>query len=331
VPTAVIFCSVVGLVLGRIAAGIASTTLSDMNHGGVIACSSCRQPRTLIQRWLSLLPLRCPCGTKVSWHIAAAIGLSVLFGGFACLLLDPWNCQKVHEVQPGWPLEGSRLPFHLCLIFLLWVATLTDLLDYVISDSVVYFGLAVALVLAFATGELQMIHIWVDWSDPMHVQLHGPYLPDWMKANQHLHGLAWSAAGAICGAATTWIVRVVASLLLGYPALGFGDVTIMAMIGAFIGWQPALCVLAIAPLTAMVVGMMARVLTGTTFVAFGPYLACAAVIVICTWRWLWVDWLELRLIFSHWPTVAGLVGGSYGVLIVLLGGLRLFRQMPARR
>lgn len=330
-PIPVLICSAIGVLLGRIAAGWASAQLADENHGGVVACSACDKKRSAVSQWFSMLPLQCECGSVVRWHLASAVGLGLLFGGFAFLLLDPWNCQKVDEVQPAWPLLYSRLPFHLCLIFLLWVATLTDLLDYVIDDVVVYIGVGIALVLAFATGELQTMHVWVDWSDPVYVQFNGPYLPDWMRNHQHIHGLAWSAAGAACGAIVTWLVRFISGLLLGYPALGFGDVTLMAMVGAFIGWQPTLCVLAIAPLTAMVIGLLVRVLTGKSFVAFGPYLACAAVIVICSWRWLWVDWMELRLIFSHWPTVASLVGGSYATLILLLGGLRLFRAIPAER
>ena len=111
--------------------------------------------------------------------------------------------------------------------------------------------------------------------------------------------------------------------------MGLGDVTLMAMIGAFIGWQPTLCAITIAPLTALAVGSLVRVTTGRSFVAFGPYLAMSAVICLGSWRWIWAEPLLMRDIFSHWPSVAGLVGGSLLALAVLLVLLRIFQATPA--
>ncbi len=104
----------------------------------------------------------------------------------------------------------------------------------------------------------------------------------------------------------------------------------MAMIGAFLGWQPTLCALAMAPLVGMVLGLGGRIVTGRSFVAFGPYLCIAALIVLCTWRVLWES-LRLKIIFSHWPTVAGMVAGSFAAYCVLLVGLRIFRAVPTER
>ena len=59
-------------------------------------------------------------------------------------------------------------------------------------------------------------------------------LPQWMKDHQHLHGLAWSLCGAVSGASLVWAGRVAANRILGFPAIGFGDVTLMAMIGAIV-------------------------------------------------------------------------------------------------
>jgi leader peptidase (prepilin peptidase)/N-methyltransferase len=102
----------------------------------------------------------------------------------------------------------------------------------------------------------------------------------------------------------------------------------MAMIGAFLGWQPTLCALAIAPLVGLILGLGGRILTGRAFVAFGPYLCIAAFLVLCTWGYLW-EGLRLRIIFSHWPTIAGMVGGAFAAFCLLLVGLRIFRETPA--
>ena len=57
---------------------------------------------------------------------------------------------------------------------------------------------------------------------------------DWIKESHHLHGLAWSLAGLAAGAGITWLVREISSRVLGQEALGAGDVTLMAMIGAIV-------------------------------------------------------------------------------------------------
>ena len=320
-----------GCILGRLGAGYAATSLADMNSGGLINCPACKSPVTGQQRWFSVKPIRCSCGeaSAIYWPLLSGIGLGATFLMFTWLLLDPaTRCQNIHEVQPSSPMIISRLPFQLMLILLLWVATLTDLLDYVIPDEIIYTGILIAFVAAFTTGDLQMIHIWVNWDEAL-VSLNGPYLPEWMKHHQHLHGIAWSTAGLTIGASITWLVRWMSHVILRYPALGMGDVTLMAMIGSFLGWQPTLCVLAIAPLVGLIIGMLAWFSTGRTFVAFGPYLAFSALVVICSWRWLWADFFTLRDIFSHWPSIIELIGIAFFSLFVLLVLLRIFRSLPA--
>jgi leader peptidase (prepilin peptidase)/N-methyltransferase len=324
--------AIVGFVLGRIAAGWAASLLVGMNCGGLLNCPACLADVSVANRWFRLRPICCGCGkSKVTWHLASAVGLATISTVFAWLLLSPEiRCQAVHEVRPDAPLMYSRLPYHLALLFFLWVATLTDFLDYVIPDEVIYPGIAIAVLGAFFSGELQMIHIWVDW-DEAAMSLYGPWLPEWIKHHQHLHGLAWSIAGLSAGASITWLVRWLSGRILGYPALGGGDVTLMALIGAFLGWQPTLCALALAPLTGIVIGIGTRLISGRNFVAFGPWLACSALVVISTWRWLWADYFSLRDIFGHWPTVVGLIGFAFACLIVLLVLLRLMRTLPASR
>lgn len=324
-----LFIAAIGFVLGRFAAGWAASMLHGFNCGGLLKCQSCGIGVSKSRRWFSLWPVRCECRRSSGWWpMLSAVGLSTVYVIFTWLLVDFPNCQGLHEVRPDADLHSTRLVFHLFLIFLLWVTLLTDLLDYVIPDEIIWLGIPVALLAAFWSGELQMIHVWVNW-DEAFVSLNGPYLPEWMKNHHHLHGLAWSLAGIATGMSVTWLVRAISGMVLGQPALGFGDVTLMGLIGAFIGWQPTLCVLAIAPLVGIVIGLLVRITTGRSFVAYGPYLVCSAIVVLCTWRWLWADFLELRTIFSHWPTILGLIGGVFAALVVLLGLLRLFRKLPA--
>ncbi|MCA9086711.1 MAG: prepilin peptidase [Planctomycetaceae bacterium] len=323
-----IVVALVGLILGRIAAGWASVVLEGMNSGGLLACPACGNNVSRFQRWCSPLAVRCSCGNRpVRWHQASAVCLSLLFVVFAWTLLPPLDAQNITEVRPS-SMPATRLPFHLLLIFLLWVATLTDLLDYVIPDEVTMGGSVLAVILATLSGELQMVHIWVNW-DLAIEGIRGPWLPEWMDHHRHLHGFAWSITGLLTGGSLTWLLRWLSGRILGQPSLGLGDVTLMMLIGAFLGWQSTLCVLAMAPMTGAVIGLSSMLLRGKGFVAYGPYLACSAFLVMCLWRWLWADFLTLRDIFSHWPSVLSLVGCSFGLLCVLLFGLRIFRSLPA--
>ncbi len=320
-----------GFISGRIAAVWAASTIDEAITTGLRACNACQRRFGLSRQLLSLLfRIRCPSCQHLDriWPVAASIFSAAAFSLFTWLLLDR-ACQSVVEVQPSIPLWQNRLPFHLLFVFFLTTATITDLLDYVIPDVVVAIGTLIAIALATLSGELQMVHVWVDWDYEL-VTLYGPWLPDWMKQHQHLHGLVWSSCGLLTGAGIMWAGRLAAHRILRMPAIGFGDVTLMAMIGAFMGWQPTLCVLAIAPLAGLVLGLGGRIITGRSFVAFGPYLCFAAFIVLCTWRWLW-EGLQLKIIFSHWPTVAGMVGGAFAAYCLLLVGLRVFMAMPAEK
>ena len=319
-----------GLVAGRIAAVWAASLVDPGVRTGLRACISCDKKFSYSQQLLSVFaPIKCQyCQQSgFGWPIAASVMTAMVFGLFAWLLQH--GCQTVTEVRPSIELWQNRLPFHLGFIFLLTTATIADLLDYVIPDAIVIPGIVFAISLAALTGELQLIHVWVDW-DYEFVMLYGPYLPEWMKQHQHLHGLVWSCCGLLTGAGLMWAARIAAHLILGIPAIGFGDVTLMAMIGAFMGWQPTLCVLSIAPIVGLLLGLGGRIITGRSFVAFGPYLCIAALIVLCTWRLLW-EGIQLKIIFSHWPTTAGMVSGSFAAFCVLLFALRIFRAVPAER
>ncbi|HMC11574.1 MAG TPA: prepilin peptidase, partial [Pirellulaceae bacterium] len=69
----------------------------------------------------------------------------------------------------------------------------------------------------------------------------------------------------------------------------FGDVTLMAMIGAFLGWQPCLMIFFLSPFAALAIALVQVILTGRRDIPYGPYLCAAAIVVIIQWPWFWVN------------------------------------------
>jgi leader peptidase (prepilin peptidase)/N-methyltransferase len=175
---------------------------------------------------------------------------------------------------------------------------------------------------AMISGQLQMEHVWVDWNQEI-PGIAGPFIPAWLDAHRHWHGLAWSVAGVLAGAGLTSFVRGLSGLILRREALGLGDVTLMAMIGSFLGWQPTVFVFVLAPLCGLVCTIPLRLLTKRAYLPYGPFLAAATIAVLFSWRWLWES---TRLVFGHPLSLALLSAAAAVSLIVLLWLLRLYQS-----
>lgn len=99
-----------------------------------------------------------------------------------------------------------------------------------------------------------------------------------------------SLFGLACAGGITWAVRISASAALRAQALGFGDVTLMAMIGTYVGWQPSILIFFIAPLMAVLIVVIQYLLTGEKAAPYGPYLCAATVALMVFWSRLWFGW-----------------------------------------
>ena len=228
--------------------------------------------------------------------------------------------------------------YHGVLVALMLAATWYDLRHTEIPDGITVPGMLIGLGCATLSGDLQMIHLWMDWN-PVAEHLHGGdvVIPEWIREHRHWHGLAWSAAGLACGGGLTWLVRSVSGLVLGREALGLGDVTLMAMIGSFVGWQPVLFIFLLAPFCGLVVGLLARVLTNRPFVPYGPFLAAAASVVLLAWRWIWLfppnsprGGFAVRNLFGDAVSLAILGGTALAAFCLLLVIVRLYGAIPVR-
>lgn len=147
----------------------------------------------------------------------------------------------------------------------------------------------------------------------------------WLMGDAAWRAMLTSVVGLAFGGGLIWSVRIVGQIALRKEAMGFGDVTLMAMIGAFLGWQVALLVFFFSPVTAVIVSLTQWIFTGRREIAFGPYLALAAVWVVVRWGLMWEDWA--RGIFELGWLIPIIVGVCLLLMLGLLMTWRIIEQL----
>jgi prepilin signal peptidase PulO-like enzyme (type II secretory pathway) len=140
--------------------------------------------------------------------------------------------------------------------------------------------------------------------------------PGWQGLLTALVALA--AAGAL-----VWTVRIIAGVALQQEAMGFGDVTLMGMIGTFIGWQPAIIAFFLAPFAGVGIALLQWLLTGRKDIAYGPFLCLSSLLVIVFWPVMWNRWAFLMLSLGAFlPAVLAICLVLLALLLLLLQWLK---------
>jgi leader peptidase (prepilin peptidase)/N-methyltransferase len=98
-----------------------------------------------------------------------------------------------------------------------------------------------------------------------------------------LDNISWldSLIGIICGGGVLFLIAVVYERLTGRQGMGGGDVKLLAMIGAWMGWRSLALILLISSLTGAVIGLVFLLTTGKGYrvrIPFGPFLSLGALL-----------------------------------------------------
>ncbi len=133
-----------------------------------------------------------------------------------------------------------------------------------------------------------------------------------MTVTTHWQGFWVGAWGVVAGSLLVRGVRLASGSVLFIlralkrtdieEAMGLGDVNLLAMIGAFMGWRAAVLTFFLAPFFGLahaawkLMGILKKKWFGDQLsvadheMPFGPYLSMAAATLLLLWPWIWSGW-----------------------------------------
>jgi leader peptidase (prepilin peptidase) / N-methyltransferase len=210
--------------------------------------------------YVLLLQGRCrTCRVRIS-PIYPAVELLV-----ACLYLLIF---LIHRDQIS---AGTWLPFAVDIVFVSLIAPLVfiDLRHKLLPNAITYPGLALLLMLRAIVP------------DPW-ILSHTPKVFGLDSAPAWAMSLFASVLGAAVGGGTLWLVREGYYRLRHVEGMGLGDVKMMLMVGAFLGWQLTLLTIFVGSLLGSLVGVLLIVRGGNMKmqIPFGVFLGPAAIIAL---------------------------------------------------
>ena len=164
---------------------------------------------------------------------------------------------------------GLTVPFFIfiSLVSALIVATFIDIKARIIPDEISLPGMGIALLVSFSYPALQ-------------------------GTGSHIQALLYSLLGLIVGGGVIYLTGLLGDFMFKKESMGGGDVKLLAMIGAFVGWKLALLTFFVAPLFGAVVGIILKIKNKTDTIPYGPFISLAAIISI-----IWGEEIIRRILF----------------------------------
>jgi leader peptidase (prepilin peptidase) / N-methyltransferase len=255
----------------------------------------CRNCRMRISPRYPLIELANACLWVLVFHMEVPLGRGVSLSA-SCVFteLGPQSFPGLGPLSPE-AFVLLRYLYHMVLIEALLVASMIDFDLRIIPDGSTLPAMAVGLLMSTLVARVHLVPVWFqlpnlqqsfaivtpEW---MHPLLAGPAVPEWVTAFPHLHGFVVSLTGLLVGGGIVWLVRILGFWALRQEAMGFGDVILMALIGAFLGWQGAVIAFFIAPVCALVAVLATVLFKRDRMIPYGPYLSLGALITLLAWQ-----------------------------------------------
>ncbi|MCM8778587.1 MAG: prepilin peptidase [Candidatus Omnitrophica bacterium] len=103
-----------------------------------------------------------------------------------------------------------------------------------------------------------------------------------------------SLSGLLLGGGMIWLTGVLGKLIFKKEAMGFGDVKLMAMLGAFLGWKKIIFTFFLAPFLGLIFGIISLIKTKSHYIPYGPFLSLASFVSLIWGEKIWL------LVTGYW-------------------------------
>ncbi len=107
-------------------------------------------------------------------------------------------------------------------------------------------------------------------------------------------GFLGGMLGVLVGGGILWLLAWASPYLFGKEGMGGGDIKLLAMIGAFLGWKPALMTIMVGSFLGSLVGLTlvaTQVIKREDYIPFGPFLVCGALVALFFGQSI-LDWYQ---------------------------------------
>jgi leader peptidase (prepilin peptidase)/N-methyltransferase len=132
------------------------------------------------------------------------------------------------------------------------------------------FALIARLVIPYMSGPAHFDDL------PQLISLLPPNYPVWLVS------LIGAALGALAGGGSLWLMGFLWEKLRGVEAMGFGDVKMMLMVGAYLGWRLTILTILIAALSGSLAGISVMLKRGSRdmqmMLPFGIFLGIGSIV-----------------------------------------------------
>lgn len=214
---------------------------------------------------------------------------------------DPWPTMTLSspDATAGWP-DGYPVVWPLVVALGCWALWCFGLLR---RDWFTRHGLRRALQLCLTRLARDPSTLWIGLLAVVGSAL---VAAAWWAGGPRWTALITALVGVAGAASLVWGVRLVGGRVLQREAMGFGDVTLLAMIGAYVGWQASVLIFFLAPMVAVVVGLVRYLLCRDREIPYGPFLCLATLFVVLEWDAVWSlarvrfqpDWLVPSMLIA---------------------------------
>jgi leader peptidase (prepilin peptidase)/N-methyltransferase len=105
-------------------------------------------------------------------------------------------------------------------------------------------------------------------------------LPALHDAESRWLSLGRAAAGALVGGGVLYLTGKMGDLMFRRETMGGGDIKLLAMAGSVLGWKLVLLTFFLAPMLALIPGLLVLLLRRSHEIPYGPFLSLGLVIAL---------------------------------------------------